>query len=79
METMTLEIARSAVAATPGLLELKQGHYWVDYDQEADVLYISFQHPQQATNSVLTDDGVLLRYQADKLVGITVLDASTRA
>ena len=76
---MTLEIARSAVAATPGLLELRQGRYWVDYDQEADVLYISFQHPQKATNSVLTDDGVLLRYQADKLVGITVLDASTRA
>ncbi|MFN3981520.1 MAG: DUF2283 domain-containing protein [Caldilinea sp.] len=75
---MTIELARVATAAAPQLLELAKTRFWVDYDREADVLYISFQRPQKATNSVMTDDGVVLRYRADELVGITVLDASTR-
>lgn len=50
----------------------------MDYDDEADVLYISFARPQQATNSVMTDDGILLRYRNDMLIGLTILNASTR-
>jgi len=50
----------------------------VDYDKEADVLYISFRHPQKATDTRSTDDGILLRYHGKELVGITVLEASTR-
>lgn len=50
----------------------------IDYDQEADVLYISIERHQKATNSQLRDDGVLLRYHGKKLVGITVFDASKR-
>lgn len=53
-------------------------HFRVDYDEETDVLYISFQHPQKATNTVVREDGLLLRYRDEQLVGITVLDASTR-
>ena len=52
--------------------------YWVDYDQEADVLYVSFARPQQATDTDLTDDGLLLRYRENQIVGVTVLDASKR-
>ena len=51
---------------------------WLDYDEEADVLYISFQRPQQATDSEMLDNGILLRYRKEKLVGVAVLDASTR-
>ncbi len=51
---------------------------WVDYDDEADVLYISFQRPQKATDTEMTDGGILLRYRGEQLVGITVLDASIR-
>ena len=51
---------------------------WIDYDEEADVLYLSFQRPQKATESEMRDDGVLLRYKSDKLVGITILGASKR-
>ena len=51
----------------------------VDYDQEADVLYISFERPQKATDTEMTDDGLLLRYRHKQLVGLTVFDASTRA
>jgi uncharacterized protein YuzE len=65
-------------SAVPSLLTIPQSRYTVDYDAEADVLYISLQRPQQATNSVMTDEGLLLRYRDDRLVGITILDASTR-
>ena len=50
---------------------------WLDYDQEADVLYVSLKRPQKATDTVdLADEGVLLRYRNKELVGVTVLDAS---
>lgn len=52
--------------------------FWVDYDTEADVLYVSLERPQKGTNSVLTDSGVLLRYRGDQLVGVTILEASAR-
>ena len=52
--------------------------YWVDYDREADVLYVSFARPQQATDTDVTDDGLLLRYRENQIVGVTVLDASKR-
>jgi uncharacterized protein YuzE len=51
---------------------------WLDFDAEADVLYISLHRPQKATDTVETDDGLLLRYRGKELVGITVLDASKR-
>ena len=49
----------------------------VDYDREA-VLYISSAHPQPATDTDMTDEGFLLRYRDDRIVGVTVLDASAR-
>ena len=64
--------------ATPHLLKFPKNKLWIDYDEEADVLYLSFQRPQKATESEMRDDGVLLRYKRDKLVGITILEASKR-
>jgi uncharacterized protein YuzE len=50
---------------------------WLDYDQEADVLYVSLKRPQKETETVdLLKEGVLLRYRDGEFVGITVLDAS---
>jgi uncharacterized protein YuzE len=51
---------------------------WIDYDREADVLYISFKRPQRATDSEMLENGVLLRYKDDELIGLTMLDASKR-
>ena len=63
---------------TNSLSAKHSGRFSVDYDNKADVLYISFQRPQQATSTVATDDGLLLRYRQDELVGVTILDAFTR-
>jgi len=64
--------------AVPLLVAFPSTHFWVDYDQEADVLYMSFERPQKATETELTDEGLLLRYRHKQLVGVTVLAASTR-
>ena len=50
----------------------------VDYDDGADVLYISFARPQQATDSEMSKDGILYRYCGKDLVGITIFDISKR-
>ena len=65
--------------AIPHLLRLPSDRMRFDYDQEADVLYVSLKRPQQATDTrSLDEEGLLLRYRGDELVGITVLDASER-
>jgi uncharacterized protein YuzE len=64
-------------AAVPHLIRMPQRKAWIDYDEEADVLYISLKRPQKATDTeFLEDKGVLLRYKGKELVGVTVLDAS---
>jgi len=56
------------------LLEMPSKRVWSDYDEEADVLYISFRKPQQATDSKM-DDSVVYHYRDKELVGITVIGA----
>ncbi|MDZ7305382.1 MAG: DUF2283 domain-containing protein [candidate division KSB1 bacterium] len=77
-KTITRQISSAVFRAVPFLINFPTQRFWVDYDSEADVLYISFQRPQGATDSRMTDDGILLRYRDKQLVGITVLEASTR-
>ena len=44
----------------------------IDYDEDADVLYISFQKPQHADESEM-EDNIVYHYQGKDLVGITVI------
>lgn len=60
------------------LLKLPYRHVWSDYDDEADVLYLSFRKPQGANDSVMESDGNLYHYRDDQLVGVTVMNASKR-
>lgn len=78
MKELAPEHALSLSRAVPFLIGFPASRFWVDYDKEADVLYISFAHPQEATDTEMTDDGLLLRYRDSQLVGVTILDASTR-
>jgi uncharacterized protein YuzE len=73
------KVLANALGFALNLAKFPQTSFWVDFDEEADVLYISFKRPQRATNTVdLNDDGILLRYQGKEIVGITILDASER-
>ncbi len=74
---MDTKVVDEIIRDAAGLVKIAE-RWWVDYDREADVLYISLERPQQATDSELTDDDILLSYRDGKLVGITVLHASQR-
>lgn len=56
------------------VLKIDQPHVWVDYDSEVDVLYISFQKPQQANDSRIVDD-FIINYRDNEIVGITIKNA----
>jgi uncharacterized protein YuzE len=58
------------------LLEWKKSSVWIDYDKEVDVLYISFVKRQKADDSIMGDDGKIYHYKDEKIVGITVPNAS---
>jgi uncharacterized protein YuzE len=69
----------SALAMARQIGKFPASKLWLDYDAEADVLYISLQRPQKATETIDVDEeGILLRYRDSELVGMTVLDASKR-
>jgi uncharacterized protein YuzE len=59
----------------PHLLDIPHKKICVDYDEEADVLYINFKKPSHADNSELTDDDVIIRYEKGSMVGMTFLHA----
>jgi uncharacterized protein YuzE len=70
---------RGALTLARQIGEFPAAKMSLDYDAEADVLYISLRRPQKATETIeLEDEGILLRYRNAELVGITVLDASKR-
>ena len=51
---------------------------WYSYDKEADVLYLNFNKPNHADDAELTDEDIIIRYEKNKIVGITILHASKR-
>jgi uncharacterized protein YuzE len=64
--------------AVPGLLHFPARQLWINYDHDADVLYLSFAKPQRATDSELRDDGIIVHRRGKKIVGLTIQDASSR-
>ena len=72
------EMIQRCLGLSSDLTKLPVKHIWVDYDKEADVLYLSFRKPQRAKKTVETDDDVLIRTDGDQIVGITILNASSR-
>jgi uncharacterized protein YuzE len=78
MRAVNKGIINSCLGLSSELAKLPVKHIWVDYDEEADVLYLSFRKPQRAKKTVERDDDILIRTDGDKIVGITILDASFR-
>ncbi len=44
----------------------------VDYDKDADVLYISFGPPMAASASEVLENDVVVRFKGERIIGITV-------
>jgi uncharacterized protein YuzE len=77
-EVIDANVMEDLLKAAARLSRVGAPHLWIDYDTEADALYVNFQKPQRATESELLDNGVILRYRGDKLVGVVIFDASSR-
>lgn len=54
------------------LVQLPRPHIWWDYDAEADVLYLHFEAHLGSTHSEMREDGIILDYRGNRLVGITI-------
>ena len=68
---------KACLTLASDIIKLPLDHIWIDYDKEADVLYLSFRKPQRATKTIETDD-ILIRKDGNKIVGLTILHASSR-
>jgi uncharacterized protein YuzE len=69
---------RDVLEAVSDLERVFQGNQWSSYDAETDVLYINFKKPSRATDSELTDEDVIIRYEGEEVIGLTILHASRR-
>lgn len=58
-------------------VKVPKSHMWIDYDKEADVLYLSFRRPQRATETIEAGEDILIRKDRNTIVGITILNASS--
>ena len=73
-----LPVIQSYLKFLPTVKKLPQQSVWLTYDQEADVMYINFKKPSVATDSELTDEDVIIRYEGEDIIGFTILHASQR-
>lgn len=74
----TRDFAGRCVALAMEMLKLPAQQMWLDYDKEADVLYVSFRKPQRATETVELDDDILVRKDGKDIVGLTIMNASSK-
>jgi uncharacterized protein YuzE len=63
----------------PTVLRTPHRFLWSSFDAEADVLYINFKKPANATDSELTDNDIIIRYEGAEVIGLTILHASHRS
>ena len=57
---------------------MKHQNIWSNYDEEADCLYLHFKKPNCADHSEMTEDDIIIRYENNEIIGLTVLNASKR-
>jgi uncharacterized protein YuzE len=73
-EKIIHQIQNSLSGLFPLMEKQKKRHLVIDYDQEADVLYLSFDLPQKADETEFFSDDVLIRKKSNKVVGLTLLN-----
>ena len=75
---MAIENIQEYLKLIPAVKRSPEQMLWLSYDQEVDTLYINFRKPSHATDSEITDDDVIVRYEGEEVIGLTVLHASQR-
>lgn len=60
----------------PHVIKLAQKKMWIDYDEEADVLYINFVYPPKAIEHEEDENGIIKNYdEKGNIVGLTIISA----
>jgi len=75
---MATKAVKEIFEALPHIRKTGAKHIWFDFDDEADVLYVSFERPQNATDTDILEDGVFLRLRGKEIVGITIINFSKK-
>ena len=75
---MALDHVKDFLNLVPAVRHSPTGYLGSSYDEEGDVLYIHFNKSGHATDSELTEDDIIVRYNGEDVVGITILHASQR-
>jgi uncharacterized protein YuzE len=73
-EKIIHQIQNSLSGLFPLMEKQKKRHLVIEYDQEADVLYLSFDLPQKADETEFFSDDILIRKKSNKVVGLTLLN-----
>ncbi len=65
--------------AVSHLVQLPKRQMRLDYDEKVDVLYVHFKDAASSTHSEMRENGIILDYRGNTLVGVTILEASKRS
>ncbi len=77
MDVNNFQEAQDYLKFIPVLKDLPKRPFLLLYDPEADVLYVDFYSPPKSANdSKLTDNDIVVCYDDDEIIGLTVLHAS---
>jgi uncharacterized protein YuzE len=76
MEQKIINFATVAASDLVKMAQLGGSTFVVDYDEENDVLYINFGKPQKADDAITGEDGVIRRKKKNKIIDLTILNAS---
>jgi uncharacterized protein YuzE len=64
------------IKMVPHVVKSTQKRIWIDYDEEADVLYINFVYPPKAVEHEEEENGIVKNYdEKGNLVGLTIIAA----
>jgi len=77
-EVLEQKSLNGLIRAVSHLIKLPKRRIWLDYDEDADVVYLHFEEKPRSTHSEMVDEGIILDYRGSRLVGLTVLEASRR-
>lgn len=68
-----IQQVQHAISAIAPLLQRKDDVV-INYDREADVLYLSFGKPKSADDTEMKGENFLIRKKGKSIVGITILN-----
>jgi uncharacterized protein YuzE len=75
-QAMIINSSKIAVSDLVQMAQYGKNKFFVDYDRQADILYVSFGKPGKADDAVQGNDGIITRKKGNKIIGLTILNAS---